>query len=76
MKIDDRPTALCGTQRLITADGYDIPLDAVNRHFTNDDWNTHPHVTMTRDAPWSPRQYDSQPSEDESRYARPHRCHM
>ena len=30
VKVDDCPMALGGTQRLITVDGYDIPLDVSN----------------------------------------------
>ena len=58
-------------------DGYAITLDFVNglaylnlRHFTDDGWNTLPHITMTRDVPWSPRQYDSAPPTDDDWYAR------
>ena len=58
-------------------DGYALPLDFVNglaylniRPFTDDEWNTLPHVTMSRDVPCSPRQYDSAPSEDESWFER------
>jgi hypothetical protein len=75
VQVDDHPSALGGTQSLVTVEGYAVPLDVVNgllyfncRPFTDDEWNTLPHVIMTRDVPWSPRQYDSKLSEVEDWY--------
>ena len=66
IKVDDRPLTLGGTQSLVTAEGYTIPLNFNNglahmnlRPFTNDEWITLPHVTMTRNLAWTPHQYDS-----------------
>ena len=56
-------------QSLITDDWYAIPLDFRNGlaylnmcPFTDDELENLPHVIMTRDAVWSPSQYDSIPS--------------
>ena len=75
VQVDSHPSALGGTQSLVTVEGYDVPLDVVNGllhfnccPFTDDEWNTLPHVIMTRDVLWSPRQYDSKLSEVEDWY--------
>ena len=64
--VDDRPATLGGSQSLLASDGHIIPLSFVNglarlqlRPFTDDEWNNLPHVTMTRNVPWSPHRYDS-----------------
>ena len=66
VKVYDRPMVLGGAQSLTTKEGYTIPLRFLNglphmnlRPFTDEDWKTLPHVTMTREHIWSPHQYDS-----------------
>eukprot|EP00934_Nitzschia_sp_Nitz4_P008068 Nitzschia sp. Nitz4//scaffold70_size99833//3673//6700//NITZ4_004582-RA/size99833-snap-gene-0.139-mRNA-1//-1//CDS//3329557096//8058//frame0 len=54
-------------QRLITSEGYVLPLDITNglpylpiRPYSDHDWDTLPHVIMTSDTDWDPSIYDNQ----------------
>ena len=71
--VSDTGIAFGGQQRIVTPDGYAIPLDIANglvfmnsRAFTDDEWNDLPHVVMTRDAPWNPRVHDHEASESDA----------
>ena len=72
VSVNDRPASLNGAQSLVTEDGYAIPLDFKNglaylnlRPFTTDEFETLPHVIMTRDIVWAPSRYDSSPSSND-----------
>ena len=64
-KVDDRAVSHKGTQTIVTLDGYIHPLNFVNglaylqlRPYTNDEWNTLPHVVWTSDKKWDPTTVD------------------
>jgi len=68
--VDDRPIRLNGGQRLITAEGFTLPLDFKRglaylrlRRYKDEEYINLPHVYMTRDVPWFPAQYDSEPDD-------------
>ena len=61
VKVDDTSIAHGGGQRIVTPEGYIIPLDShcglmhvPIRPFTDTEWETMPHVILTRDIPWDP----------------------
>eukprot|EP00934_Nitzschia_sp_Nitz4_P004676 Nitzschia sp. Nitz4//scaffold468_size5769//118//5631//NITZ4_009203-RA/size5769-snap-gene-0.0-mRNA-1//-1//CDS//3329552515//4666//frame0 len=58
-------------QRLVTPDGYVLPLDLVNglpylpiRPYTDSEWEELPHVIMTSDVDWDPSVHDHTISDD------------
>jgi len=66
-EVSDTAINFGGKQRILTVEGYSIPLDIKNglvymnsRAFTDEEWlnGDIPHVEMTRDAPWNPRVHD------------------
>jgi hypothetical protein len=70
-QVSDTALAFGGQQRIVTAEGYVIPLDISNglvyintRPFTDDEWDRLPIVDMTRDEPWNPSRHDSRVSND------------
>lgn len=71
VKVDDTSIAHGGGQRVVTPEGYIIPLDShcglmhvPIRPFTDTEWETMPHVILTRDIPWDPSRYDRVLSDD------------
>ena len=65
--VDDVPLSLKGTQRIVTHDGYKIPLAIRNglaymdmRPPTDEELEAHPHVTFTYDDVWDPESLDQE----------------
>jgi hypothetical protein len=63
--INDRSCLLSGGQQRILIDGYQLPLDFKNglpylrcRKPTDDKLSSLPHIIMTSDVDWDPKQYD------------------
>ena len=61
-----------GTQRILTLDGYAIPINIRNglpyitmRPYTDKEWDDLPHVLLTSDSEWDPRVLDHDLDEDE-----------
>ena len=61
-----------GLQRVVTLDGYAIPIDIVNglpyikmRPFTDDEWDNLNHVVLTSDVDWDPSILDHTLEDDE-----------
>jgi hypothetical protein len=61
-----------GLQRLITLDGYVFPINIVNglpyvnmRPYTDDEWDSLPHVVWTGDSDWDPTILDHQLADDD-----------
>ena len=72
LSVEDRAAHLGGEQHIQTPEGYILPLDIKNglpylniRPFTPNEWETLPHVHMTRDIVWNSARYDSKPSESD-----------
>ncbi len=64
--MDDHPKSFRGTQCIRTTYGYNIPLLFSNglpymkiKPYSDDDWETLPHIFFTSDAPWDPSIFDS-----------------
>ena len=64
--VDDRSSQVGGTQRLVTKDGYVIPLEMCNglvyldMHPPSDDeYHNLPHVVLTSDEEWNPSILDN-----------------
>ena len=60
-----------GLQCITTVDGYALPLDIIRglpylsmQPYTDDEWNTLPHVVFTSDATWDPSAMDNVISDD------------
>jgi hypothetical protein len=58
--VDDKSIKASGGQRLTTPDGYVIPIDIIGglpyikmRPYTDDEYDTLPHVILTSDIPWN-----------------------
>lgn len=65
--VNDKSVHVGGLQRIKTPDGYVIPLEVVNglprmslRPYTDQEWDTLPHVFMTHDLKWDPSVLDYQ----------------
>jgi hypothetical protein len=65
----------CGLQRIKTIDGYIHPINIVNglaytslRPFTDEEWDTLPHVIWTEDADWDPHVLDCSLDDDDDCY--------
>ncbi len=65
-EVDDRSKRVGGKQRIVTADGYVIPLDIRDglpylemRPFTKQEYELLPHVILTSDERWNPGSLDS-----------------
>ena len=73
-RVDDRSIKLhMGTQSITTLDGYVMPLNFINglaympmRPFTDHEWNTLPHVTLTSDTDWDPSVSNCITTEDDT----------
>jgi hypothetical protein len=62
VNVDDKSTRVGGKQRLLTFDGFSIPINIQRglpyidmRLFTDAEWEDLPHVLSTQDADWDPR---------------------
>ena len=72
-EVSDRAVKNGGTQRIVTLDGYIIPISIKNglprihlRPYTDDEWETLPHVVMTSDVNWDPSVVDYNPYDDDT----------
>ena len=61
-----------GLQRILTLDGYVIPINIVAglpymslRPYTDDEWDTLPHVILTSDMDWDPTVLDHTLDDDD-----------
>ena len=84
-RVDDRSHQLGGGQQITTADGYNFPLSIVNglaylhmRAFSDTEYDTLPHVILTSEEPWNPREYDSliDPNSKEYTSVKPQDLHL
>jgi hypothetical protein len=73
--VNDRSIKVGGLQRLQTIDGYTIPINicdglayATLRPYTDDEWNTLPHIILTGDVDWDPCILDHQMDENDDWY--------
>jgi hypothetical protein len=73
--VDDRSKKVGGTQRVNTPDGYIIPINIVSglpyiqqRPYTDDEYDTHPHVFITSDSNWNPSVLDYDGDDDTQWY--------
>ena len=64
--VNDRPVQLGGSQKIIPPDGYTFPLSIINglpylhmRRYSQQEYDTLPHIIMTSDQGWDPRAFDS-----------------
>ena len=64
-----------GLQRIITLDGYAIPIDITQglpyinlRPYTDEEWETLPTVVMTSDVKWDPSVMDCNISDEDEWY--------
>jgi len=64
-KVNDKSIKVGGHQRIVTIDGYVMPLDIRQglpylklRPYTDEEWESLPHVIMTSDADWDPSVLD------------------
>jgi hypothetical protein len=65
-KVDGRSVLAGGGQRIVTPDGYILPLSIANGlpylktcRYTQEEYDTLPHVIMTSDKEWDPRVFDN-----------------
>ena len=70
--VDDKSIAVGGKQRIITPDGYAIPLHVRDglvymdmQPYTNEQFDTLPHIIMTSDLPWDPTVFDGSNDNEE-----------
>ena len=64
-QVDDRSCRTGGSQTIVTIDGYVHPINIIQglpyvkiRPYTDDEWDTLPHVIWTSDADWDPSVLD------------------
>jgi hypothetical protein len=76
IKVSDVSMKVGGLQRIRTPEGYVIPIDIVNglpeirgRKYTDDEYDTLPHVTFTSDVEWDPEVVDNIISDKEEWYS-------
>jgi hypothetical protein len=76
VSVDDWSKHIGGHQRILTLDGYQIPLNMhcslanMDLHpFTDDDWDSLPHVVLTLKTPWDPWVLDLKQSDDPNWFA-------
>jgi len=70
--VHDKSTKVGGRQRIETLDGYIIPLNfrlglpyLTIRPYTDQEWDTLPHVTLTSDNDWDPSILDNEMEDEE-----------
>ncbi|GAX18752.1 hypothetical protein FisN_26Hu045 [Fistulifera solaris] len=71
-KVDDRSVKVGGTQRILTKDGYVLPLIVTRglcrldiRPYTDEEWDELPHIFLTDDKEWDPTVLDHKMDDDE-----------
>jgi hypothetical protein len=71
VSVDDQSKHMGGHQQILTLDGYQIPLNMCHGlaymdmcPFTDDDWDSLPHVALTLKTPWDPQVLDLEQSDD------------
>ena len=71
ISVDDKSVKVGGTQCIETPDGFVLPLDVRRglpyldmRPSTEDDWDSLPHVLLTREEDWNPSVLDNDLSDD------------
>jgi hypothetical protein len=74
-EVDDKSIKVGGKQRIKTLDGYVIPLDVKSdlpyvkmRPYTDEGWDSLPHVILTRDGDWNPSVLDRSLNDNEQWY--------
>jgi len=75
VRVNKRHRAFGGLQAMVTPDGYVIPIKIRNglpyilmRPYTDDEWNTLPHITLTSNLDWDPSAYDHDPMIDDENW--------
>jgi hypothetical protein len=75
VNIDDKSARVGGKQRLVTFDGFSIPINIrrglpyIDMHpHTDQEWEELPHVLLTEDANWDPTQMDHEQGDDPTWY--------
>jgi hypothetical protein len=73
--VDDRSKKVGGSQRITTPDGYIIPISILSglpyikqRPYTDDEYDTHPHVFLTSNSNWNPSVLDYDGDDDTQWY--------
>ena len=73
--VDDRAIAVGGKQQITTLDGYVIPINIkgglsyISMHpYTDSEWDSLPHITLTSDTLWDPSILDMDLDDDETWY--------
>ena len=73
--VNDKSVHVGGLQRIKTLDGYTIPLNIKNglarmhmRPYTDEEWDTLPHVFLTGELEWNPSVLDHTITDDEQWY--------
>jgi hypothetical protein len=73
--IDDKSARVGGKQRLVTFDGFSIPINIRcglpyidMRPHTDQEWETLPHVLLTEDTNWDPMHMDHEQGDDPAWY--------
>jgi hypothetical protein len=73
--VDDKSARVGGKQRLVTFDGFSIPINIrrglpyINMQpHTDQEWETLPHVLLTEDTNWDPTHMDHEQGDDSAWY--------
>jgi hypothetical protein len=73
--VDDKSARVGGKQRLVTFDGFSIPINIRRglplidmRPHTDQEWEELPHVLLTEDATWDPTHMDHEQGDDPAWY--------
>jgi hypothetical protein len=73
--VDDKSIKVGGKQHIKTLDGYVIPLDIKSglpyvkmRPYTDEEWDSLPHVVLTGDGNWNPSVLDHNLTDNEQWY--------
>ena len=73
--VDEKSARVGGKQRLVTFDGFSIPINIRRglpyidmRPHTDQEWEELPHVLITDDAPWDPKSMDHEQGDDPAWY--------
>jgi hypothetical protein len=75
VNVDDKSARVSGKQRLVTFDGFSIPINIrcglpyIDMHpHTDQEWEELPHVLLTEDANWDPTHMDHAQGDDPAWY--------
>jgi hypothetical protein len=73
--VDDKSARVGGKQRLVTFDGFSIPINIRRglpyidmQPHTDQEWETLPHVLLTKDTNWDPTHMDHEQGDDRAWY--------